>query len=214
MTLPPDSHTNGRPHADDASDGIAHSQGPPSSERGTDVRRPRFRPAAVATGVAIGVAVALIGMMIFMKATRGDGVPEITLAKLDAAQSLWNERGPASYRMNIAVGGRQPGPVEIEVHNGRVARMTRNGVVPSQERTWEYWTVPSQFETIREDLDSAGREGGFGAPPGTRSILRAQFDPQLGYPLRYQRSVLGTDLNLDWTVNSFEVLDGAEERKR
>jgi hypothetical protein len=204
-----DSHTNGRPHLDD----VHSSGGSAPRDAGAPARR-RYRPAAVATGVAIGVALAILGGLALLFATRGERVPEITIATLDAAEELWNKRGPASYRMGIAVGGRQPGPVEIEVRDGRITRMTRNGVTPQQERTWEYWTVPAQFETIREDLDSAQREGGFGAPAGTKTIIRASFDPNLGYPLRYQRMVLGTDLNLDWTVTSFESLEGAAATKR
>jgi hypothetical protein len=207
--MPSDSHINGRPRPDD--DSSPDGSTPPNSAAAP---RRRFRPAAVATGVALGVALAIVGGLIVLVATRGERVPEITVESLDAAEQLWKERGPASYRMSIAVGGRQPGPVEIEVHDGRVTHMTRNGVTPSQERTWEYWTAPAQFETIREDFESARREGGFGAPPGTKTILRADFDPQFGYPRRYQRMVLGTDLNLDWTVTAFEALDGSSAEKR
>jgi hypothetical protein len=205
-----DSHTNGQPRSGDEPAASA-----PDESISPAPRRRRFRPAALATGVALGVAVALIGILIMLFATRGERIPEVTLDELDAAERRWNERGPASYRMNIAVGGRQPGPVEIEVHEGRVTRMTRDGVTPSQQRTWEYWTTPEQFETIRQDIDSAHREGGFGAPPGTKTILRASFDPQYGYPRHYQRMVLGTDLNLDWSVISFEALvDRPVEDKR
>lgn len=203
-----DSHTNGRPRRDDSS-----SLGVPPRDVDASTQR-RFRPAAVATGVALGVALAIIAGLLLLFVTRGARVPEITVEALDAAEQQWNQRGPASYRMSIAVGGRQPGPVEIEVHDGRITRMTRNGVTPAQERTWEYWTVPAQFETIREDLDSASREGGFGAPAGTKTIIRASFEPNLGYPLRYQRMVLGTDLNLDWTVTAFESLESAAAPKR
>ena len=49
--------------------------------------------------------------LILLFATRGERVPEITVATLDAAEQLWKQQGPASYRMRIDVGGRQPGPV-------------------------------------------------------------------------------------------------------
>jgi|GEM_PF-550901 len=201
-----DSRSNGRPISDNAADGAQPVV--PQIRSG----RRRFRPAALALGVLLGVAVGLAGIVVVLIATRGEAVPPLTAEALAAAERLWGEQGPASYRMGIHVGGRQPGPVEIEVHDGRVTHMTRNGIVPSQERTWEYWTAPEQFETIRQDLESAGREGGFGAPSGTKTVLRARFDPHYGYPARYQRLVLGTDLNLDWEVTSFERLDTTDQR--
>lgn len=108
--------------------------------------------------------------------------------------------------MDITIGGRQPGEVHIEVRDGTVTKMTRDGVTPSQSRTWEYWTVPEQFETIAQDFDSAERSGGFGAAPGTQTTLKAEFDTTLGYPRRYERYVLGTNLNVDWTVTRFEAV--------
>ena len=109
-------------------------------------------------------------------------LPVITRADLATAEARWQKQGPASYSMDLMIGGRRPGPVHIEVRDGKVTRMTRDGVTPSQPRTWEYWTVPEQFETIRQDFDSAETAGGFGAAPGTQTILKAEFDPQYGYP--------------------------------
>jgi len=155
-------------------------------------------------GLALGILLALVSILAVAVARRGPSAPAITREDLAAAEQRWQEHGPASYNMDLTIGGRQPGPVHIEVRDGKVTRMTRDGVVPSQRRTWEYWTVPEQFETIRQDFDSAETPGGFGATPGTQTILRADFEPQYGYPRRYQRFVLGTDLNVDWQVTRFE----------
>ena len=88
-----------------------------------------------------------------------------------------------------------------------LTKMTRDGVTPSQSRTWEYWTVPEQFETIRQDFDSSETAGGFGAAPGSQTILKAEFDQQYGYPRRYQRFVLGTDLAVEWDVTHFAPVE-------
>ena len=66
--------------------------------------------------------------------------------------------------------------------------------------------MPEQFETIRQDFDSSEKPGGFGAAAGTETILKAEFDPQYGYPRRYQRFVLGTDLDVEWHVTRFEAV--------
>ena len=118
-------------------------------------------------------------------------MPEITRADLEAAEKKWAATKPAGYDMDITILGRQPGLVHIEVRGGAVTKMTRDGVTPAQSRTWEYWTVPEQFETIQQDFDSSETVGGFGAAPGSQTILKADFDPHYGYPRRYQRFVLG-----------------------
>ena len=105
---------------------------------------------------------------------------------LATAEKKWEAEKPAGYDMDITIGGRQPGVVHIEVRASTVTKMTRDGVTPSQSRTWEYWTVPEQFETIRQDFDSSETVGGFGAAPGSQTILKADFDPHYGYPKRYQ----------------------------
>ena len=155
---------------------------------------------------------------------REPSLPVITRDGSGDGRARWQKQGPASYTMDLMIGGRRPGPVHIEVRDGKVTRMTRDGVTPSQPRTWEYWTVPEQFETIRQDFDSAETAGGFGAAPGTQTILKAEFDPQYGYPRRYQRFVLasktptqspslapiassgGADLDVDWRVTRFEAV--------
>ncbi|HVU86379.1 MAG TPA: DUF6174 domain-containing protein [Pirellulales bacterium] len=170
-------------------------------------RRSRLRTSALVLGVAGGLAVGLAGLLLFMILKRGPTLPEITRAGLAVAEQKWNAAQPPGYDMDIVIGGRQPGEVHIEVRRGTVTKMTRDGVTPSQSRTWEYWTVPEQFETIRQDFDSSETEGGFGAAPGAQTILKGEFDPQYGYPRRYERHVLGTDLTVEWTVTRFAPVE-------
>jgi len=66
--------------------------------------------------------------------------------------------------------------------------------VPKRRSTWDYWSVDAQLEIIGREMEMAREpEKAFNAPPGTRVIQRAEFDPTFGYPRKYQRIVLGTN---------------------
>jgi hypothetical protein len=138
---------------------------------------------------------------------RGTPLPTLDEAALDRAETLWDEEGPASYDLDLMIRGERPGPVHIEVRSGEVTAMTRDGVAPRQRRTWEYWTVPSQFDMMRRDLVGAlDPAEGFNVPPDARVIMRARFDPQYGYPAHYQRSIPGTHNEVEWEITRFEVV--------
>lgn len=130
--------------------------------------------------------------------------PLLTEAALQAARQRWSRHGPDSYELDLEIHGRQPGRVHLEVANGRVIKMTRDGVTPRRKITWEAWTVPGQFDTIELELSKAADPArGFGAPAGSQLVQRAEFDPRWGYPRLYQRMIMGTALEIDWTVTRF-----------
>ena len=107
----------------------------------------------------------------------------LTRAAYDAANQLWDEHGPANYDLDIEVTGNRPGKIHVEVRDRQATHMVRDGVEPRQQRTWYYWTVPGMLDTIGQELDKVDDPAtGFGAPPGSEVILRAQFDERLGYP--------------------------------
>ncbi len=155
--------------------------------------------------VGLFVSATLVGGGLWAWWHRG-ATPTLTDAALTAAEVRWETAGPPSYDLDLVIEGRQPGDVHIEVRSGVVTAMTRDGRTPSQRRTWDYWTVPNQFATIRQDCASAQNPaGGFGAPPGSRVLQRARFDAEYGYPLRYERTVLGTPLDVRWHITTFSV---------
>ncbi len=90
--------------------------------------------------------------------------------------------------------------------------MTRDGVQPKQERTWFYWTVPGQLDTIASELDMAhDPSASFASPQATQMVIWAEFDPEFGYPTDYDRVVLGTNFEIHWRVTRFEPLpEGAK----
>jgi hypothetical protein len=163
----------------------------------------------IVLGLLVGTALATAVLMFAFR----DTTPELTEATFEAAQRRWDERGPQSYDMDLAIEGNRPGTVHVEVRDGKVTHMMRDGTEPKQSRTWGVWAVPGQFETIEQELDKAGNPAeGFQAPAGSRMVQRALFDPHFGYPAKYHRIVLGSNLELRWQVTRFVPLDARPEK--
>jgi hypothetical protein len=79
--------------------------------------------------------------------------------------------------------------------------MIRNGTAVKTERSWDYWTVPGMFGTLETDFDNATKtDETFG---GGEVVMRAEFDPQYGFPRRYLHQILGRHGDLEWTVTEF-----------
>lgn len=183
----------------------AHHDGPRQDNAPRSTSRLRRRTLAIFGGAVLGSLACLLAFVAVMIARR-ESLPPLTRASYEAALERWHSRGPASYRLDIDLEGRQPGRIHVEVHQGEVTRMTRDGVEPGQKRTWDYWSVPGQFDTLERELEMAANpQASFGAQPGA-VIQQAAFDPTYGYPLHYRRFVLGTDLEVDWKVTHFEPL--------
>jgi hypothetical protein len=141
----------------------------------------------IAIGLLAGAGLAAIVVFAMFR----DTTPELTAADFAAAQQRWDQRAPKSYDLDLTIEGNRPGPVHVEVRDGQVTHMTRDGVEPKQRRTWDVWSVPGMFETIELELDKAGNPvEGFQAPPGSRMVQRALFDRQYGYPAKYHRIIL------------------------
>jgi hypothetical protein len=129
--------------------------------------------------------------------------PTVTAADLRAALARWRQQGPRDYDLVVVVSGAQTGRYEIQVRDGQPIAANREGR-PLNRRTASYWTVPGLFDVIQHDLkyvDDPVR--GFNAPAGSAVVLRAEFDAELGFPRRYQRSILGQSSDIDWRVTEF-----------
>ena len=174
------------------------------SNEGDSARRPRLSKLVwlVFGSFAVSTCIVLLVLLIL---GRGERLPDLTPENLEAARRRWEENGPKGYDLDVVLSGSQMGKIHVEVRDRKVTAMTRNGVTPKQERTWEYWTVPGQFDTIEDEMEKAGDPvNGFPAPPGSKVIQKAEFDPDSGYPRRYHRVVLGTQLEIRWEVIRFE----------
>ena len=184
----------------------AASAGQPT-QSGQAHARWRLRRSTVVVGVFVGALVTLFVAGLVWVVVSRDPTPLLTEAEFQAAQERWQKYGPASYDMDVLLAGNRPGPVHVEVRDGKVTRMTRDGIVPKQRRTWEFWTVPAMFDTIQRELEMA--EGGPRGSPdaaGTKRELRARFDAELGFPRRFHRTVQGANQEVDWTVTEFKII--------
>ncbi|HEX3872321.1 MAG TPA: DUF6174 domain-containing protein [Pirellulales bacterium] len=157
-----------------------------------------------ALAVLLGGGSALLLATVIILRWNAPSTPSLTAKALSEAAQRWHDAGIKNYDVDVEILGRQPGRVHLEVRNGEPTAMTRDGRTPSQRRTWDAWTVDNQLGMIRDEFDAAGDPArGFGAPPGSRVVQRARFDPELGYPLDYQRAVFGTPLEVEWRVVNF-----------
>jgi len=164
----------------------------------------RRRLAPLMLGVGGGCLLALVVMLAFLFWTR-ERTPRLTEEDLNAAMSRWDQHGPSDYDLELELAGNRPGKIQIEVRHGEVTRMTRDGVQPAQKRTWDYWSVPGQFDTIGQELEMAhDPAASFKSPSATQMIQWAIFNPKYGYPAKYDRVVLGTDFEIHWKVTRFE----------
>lgn len=183
----------------------------PANDPAQKTPSPR-RLANLIRGMLLGGALAAIGGFGWWALAGPERVPDLTSEALAEAIRRWDDAAVGDYRLELSLEGRQPGEIAIEVRDGEVTRFTRDGVSPSQRRTWDYWKVENQLATIEEDLDSArDPQRGFGAPAGSRVVQRAEFDARYGYPRRYQRFILGTPLDVVWEITRFELLPPRKE---
>lgn len=180
----------------------------PSDAPITSGRRGRFSPRHLMLGVAAGLAIGALAGFAALTWSFRESAPLVTEETLAEAEARWRTHGPKSYRIDLTLGGTQSGRIEVEVRDGQVTHMTRDGRTPNQRRTWEYWSIPNQFEMIRQDLASRkSPQKAFGVTSPEQVTLRAEFDPEFGYPRLYRRSVSGGSYDVEWRNERFESLD-------
>src|SRR4051794_29091853 len=123
--------------SDDPSSDPANSEEP----RPFRAHARRSNSKAILFGALLGLLTGVIVLAITLQ-RGGDSLPRMTEADFNNAMARWDKNGPASYDLDLRVGGRRAGNVHLEVRDGEVTRMTRDGIEPAQRRTWDYWTVP------------------------------------------------------------------------
>lgn len=172
----------------------------------TGSARRRLRASDLALGVLGGVFVALAAVAVVVVVSRRQAAPTLTGEALAAARQRWEARGPGDYRLDLVVTGRRASGYHVEVRDGKPSKVLCNQR-PTTPRTWYYWTVPGLFEVVEHDIECADDPTeGFGASPGSRVVLRAVFDAELGYPRRYERLILGEPhLDMTWQITRFET---------
>jgi hypothetical protein len=154
----------------------------------------------------LGTTAALIVTAIVFFFTMRTNVPRLTRADYEAAVARWEKNGPADYDLDLELAGNRPGKIHVEVRHGKVTHMIRDGVEPSQQRTWDYWSVPGQLDTIGEEMEMAKHPAiSFNLRSDTEVVMWAEFDPVFGYPREFRRAVLGTPYEVHWTTTQFQA---------
>jgi hypothetical protein len=172
-------------------------------EKPSGARPPR------ALAFILGTAAALIVTAVIFFFTMRSNVPRLTSADYEAAVARWEKNGPAGYDLDLELAGSRPGKIHVEVRDGQVTHMIRDGVEPSQRRTWDYWSVPGQLDTIGDELEMAKHPAiSFNLRSDTTVAMWAEFDPVFGYPRQFRRAVLGTPYEAQWTTTRFRAFGG------
>lgn len=159
-------------------------------------RARRWWPLALTAVLIIAGLFALLRVLL-------PGMPQISEADLDAAEAKWKANEVLNYDLVVAIGGRRTGEFRTTVRDGRAIAMTRNGTPLTEERTWQPWTVPGLFDTLRIDFDNAANPTKAFGSADVQVVLRAEFDPQYGFPRSYLQQVYGRLDDLTWTVTEF-----------
>jgi hypothetical protein len=177
----------------------------PANSEAADPAAPsgfRIPPLAIA---AVALLLVILAGVIAVELLVVERLPELTPEKLAAAEKLWEARGPKSYDLDLTIEGAQPGVVHVEVREGLTTAMQRDGIAPQQRRVWDVWAVPGMFETIERELElAADPQHEMDATENASVDLRAEFDPQFGYPVRFHRIVFGGGPEVLWKVTRFE----------
>lgn len=155
----------------------------------------------------VGMVVALaLGLLLGLFFFRAGTPPELTREELDAARYRWEERGPESYQVTLQMGGALTDRRRIVVAEGVVTAMTISDR-PAAEPSWQYWSVEGMFDFLQAELDNAqDPPPTLGVTDPDQIVLRAEFDPELGYPTRFFRHILGRQRGTSWEVVEFSPL--------
>lgn len=161
------------------------------------VLRRRLSPRRLLVG-AFGLALATALVV------RSGSLADLTSAQLESARDRWSRHAPVDYDLEVFVKADrlEDARFDIRVRDGEVQYALQNGIATTG--TAEAYTVPGLFEILERELELSRDPGsGFGAPEGYRAYLKVRFDPELGYPRRYRRSVGGTTNGVEITVLRF-----------
>lgn len=167
-------------------------------------------------GILLAAAVlgALLGLFGLMVLSSRGRLPPVTPERFQDARERWETHGPSSYRIQVAVTGRQPATYAVEVRQGRTITATRNGQPLKQERTRSTWSVPGMFGTLQTDVNHLARRASDPQDASNPSLsVRVAFHPRYGFPERYHRTEytrMGANVEVSWAVTLFEVLDEAD----
>jgi len=172
------------------SDPTKHDDGSASVRRSQDSRgKIVFAILGVAAIAALAFAISRI---------RADSLPTMSRADFEAAQQRWIDSETSNYEIAVKVEGMQPGSYEVAVRNDIATAATFDGRDLKRQRTFGTWSVGGMFDTLSRDLETHDKHGYL--------LLKAEFDPEFGYPTKYERMEMRTGAHdtLQWEVTKFQ----------
>lgn len=164
----------------------------------------RRRTSSIVLAVILGGTVALLVILVVAMFLLRQPLPSLTREDLSTAMDRWSVNEPANYDIQIQVQGRQPATYRVEVRDGEAILAERDGAPLKGHRTLGTWSVPGMFHTIEIDMATVEMAMDPSRPP---LLLGAAFNATYGYPDRYHRSEVGTQMDVVWKVTAFVVLE-------
>ncbi len=165
-------------------------------------------------GLLIGGGVGLLGAAAVAIWLLRDPIPPLSREAYSAAVARWNAKSVHSYDMQAVFSGGQPGEYDVEVRDGKVTRLVRDGEpLPDRGVARKYWTIPGMFEILEMDL--ARLEQSAQNAAGAELRISAEFDEDWGYPRRYRQIQLeGKQVTSEWQITRFSPAVGGDIGKR
>ena len=138
------------------------------------------------------------------------GGEDVTTRSISEARQRWDRAGIRNYDLEWTSTGLSRAHYVVAVRDGEVRSITSiladgrsMAVHPAEPK---FYGVEGLFMIIGDELAQLQTRAPFGQPKGTKAVLRFTPDPELGYPRRYRRDVLGTPLALAIDVVRFDAV--------
>jgi len=147
----------------------------------------------------------IVFLVLVLVAASCSGLTTLSPEILNQAEMNWNASKPSSYRLVVTMEGDrvERGEFEVQVLEGRVTNLKRNGAVVNPTEAQDY-SMDGMFKIIRDEMDLAKNPSLLGAPEGYSAYLMAQFDSRTGRLEHYRRAVGGISNSIDIRILRFE----------
>jgi hypothetical protein len=149
----------------------------------------------------------LVGALLTLAGCAGG--EDVTARSIAEARRRWDHAGIRNYDLEWTSAGLSRAHYVVEVRGGEVRSIS--SILPDGKRMEvhppepKFYGVEGLFMVIGDELAQLRTKTPFGQPKGTKAVLRFTPDPELGYPRRYRRDVLGTPLALAIDVVRFHA---------
>ena len=160
------------------------------------------RTTSIVLSAGAGAVCALACLFCWLYASSPPSLPDLTMEHFESNWNRWAEPGPANYDIEVEVRGPQAATYHVEVRDGEAISATRDDYPLKGPRTIGTWSVVGMFHTMEIDLDQLVLDAAE-TSKSARLLLDCRFDPEWGFPTRYRRIEVGSQMHVEWQVISF-----------